>query len=401
MRAYIFLTFFCLSFFVYGFYLSQTNLSVVPRELSREVPLGFYDYRGVINVRSNLSNGSSSPQEIISDAKNAGLDFLILTDRNQYDVATSAATYSSNLLVLTEGEYSFLDSRLMYISSSKEIRPESSADANIFFADLLSQRSTEKRDSLLVMAHPFNPQLTWTGSIPTGMDGLEVLNPRSISQKAWLRSKADVMLSLLVYPFNPRYSFLRLFREPSQELALWDQVSQERRFLAFAGSDASARAIPLTDYLIKFPAYQKSFELLSNHVLLPSELNGNVARDRGKLLQAIKAGNFYLSLDMLGDPKGFIAYIQDKTQIHLMGSDLRFHRGLKLVAQLPAVPKDFYEIVVYRNGESVYISNEPILKYQIKEPGVYRILVRVSPFLPFPEGKKWFSWIYTNNFYVK
>jgi hypothetical protein len=153
--------------------------------------------------------------------------------------------------------------------------------------------------------------------------------------------------------------------------------------------------------LIKFPAYQKSFELLSNHVLLPSELNGNVARDRGKLLQAIKAGNFYLSLDMLGDPKGFIAYIQDKTQIHLMGSDLRFHRGLKLVAQLPAVPKDFYEIVVYRNGESVYISNEPILKYQIKEPGVYRILVRVSPFLPFPEGKKWFSWIYTNNFYVK
>ncbi|MGZ5280603.1 MAG: hypothetical protein ACXWC9_11695, partial [Pseudobdellovibrionaceae bacterium] len=111
-------------------------------------------------------------------------------------------------------------------------------------------------------------------------------------------------------------------------------------------------------------------------------------------------GHFYLSLDLLGDPKGFIATIEDRDKSYLMGDHLKFNKGLKLKASLPTEPTAFYEIVIFKNGEREATSNKTEINYALTGPGVYRVVVRVSPLLPFPEGKKWITWIYTNNFYV-
>lgn len=388
-------------YFVYGFYLSQSNLIVIPTDLKRESPANLYDYRGATNVRTDLSNGSSPPHEVISEAKLAGLDYLFLTDINQYEKSESANGYHGNLLVSVAGEYSFLDSRLLYYNLNSNKRPRNHAESAVFFTDLLTQEHNENKDSLLILAHPFNGGPTWTGNFPSGLAGIEVLNPKAISSKAWKRSKLSVLWSLFIYPFNPRYAFLRLFEEPTEELALWDQLSKERPTLGFSGVDASARAVPWTDALLRFPSYETSFEITSNHVLLRSELTGNYQKDRQKIFTALRRGNFYLSLDLLGDPKGFIASIQEHEKTILMGEKIKFRRGLVLTARLPNEPTDFYEIVLFKNGEREFASNEIELKYPVSGPGVYRVIVRVSPMLPFPEGKKWITWIYTNNFYVE
>jgi hypothetical protein len=400
MKLYLTGTFFILGLLTYGIYISQIELSVVPKELNREGVLGFYDYRGVINVRTNLSSGSSSPQEVSQAAKAAGLDFLILTDQNQFNIFEPTEIYNSNLLVLRENEFRFLDSRIFLLGFPGANRPSGPGDVQIQLADLLSQRNTEKRDHLVLLAHPFNPQETWTGAYPPGLNGLEVLNARAISQKAWIKSKPSVLWSIFLYPFNPRYAFLRLYSDPVNELRLWDQLSQDRSIIAFAGPDASARSFPFSDYLVKFPSYQKSFELMSNHLLLSSELTGNPQRDKQKLLQALQEGQFYFALDLLGDPKGFFSYVQDEQKTYPIGSRLNLKKGLRLIVQLPAVPEDFYEIVIFKNGQQVFVGNDPVIRFNLTEPGVYRAVVRVRVNLPFPENPKWFSWIFTNNFYI-
>ena len=401
MRALIGLTALLLSYFVYGFYVSQMDSSIIPVELKPANPKGFYDYRGVSNVQTSLSSGSSSPIDVISDAKTSGIDFLILTDKNHISGESSQSGYHGNLLVFDEGEYSFLDSRLLLISPHRNKFPTEIEEFQIFFTDLLSQKQSANSDELVILAHPFNPNQTWTGPYPTGLDGLEILNSKSISKKAWEQSKINVLWSFLTYPFNARLSFLRLFREPIEELALWDQLQSQGHFWGYAGADANAKAIPLTNYLIKFPSYSLSMEVFSNHVLLPTELTGNFDKDRHKIFQALKNGQFYTALDLLGNPKGFIASLFDREDEFLMGSKQKYRKGQKIVARLPIEPKDFYEIVLFKNGDRETGTNSQELVYEVKSPGVYRVVVRVSPTLPFPDGKKWISWIYTNPFFIE
>jgi hypothetical protein len=401
MRLFSVLTAFVLMYFVIGFYVAQNDLTIIPAGLESDNYPGYYDYRGEMNVRSNLSSGSSSVTEIISEGKAAGLDFLIFTDANQMRSIDMYSSYHGNLMVLQEGEYSFLDSRILFLSNDRQPSFNDLADSQVFLADLISKQANENKEGLAILATPFSLNERWVGDYPTGLDGVEVLNPKIISDRAWSRSKLTVIWSLLMYPFNSRYSFLRLFREPTEEMSLWNSLSQDRRTSGYAGADASARAFPFADYLIKFPSYRMTFEIASNHVLLNSELTGNFAKDKQKIYGALKAGNFYSSIDLLGNPKGFMALAKQNNSEFLIGSELKWTRGTQIWARLPHRPRGFFEIALLRNGERVATSNETELSYDVKEPGVYRIVVRVAASLPIPDGKKWIGWIYTNPFYIK
>ena len=75
MRVLIILTSLHFAYFVYGLYLSQSSFQVIAPGLKQENPENFYDYRGVINVQTHLSLGSSSAADVIEEAKKADLDF--------------------------------------------------------------------------------------------------------------------------------------------------------------------------------------------------------------------------------------------------------------------------------------------------------------------------------------
>lgn len=397
MKIWASLTILVLSYFFYGFYISLWNSSVIPLELKPQNLLGHYDYRGGINIQSERARGLSSPLEIIEEARKANLDFIIITDS---DRSNNYNGYHDDLIVFDESELPFLDSRMLFLSSDPQKEFHKDDETSIFLTDLLSQKYNPTSNQMLILAHPFNPLPTWTGPYPSGLDGLEIINPKSISKKAWGYSKLGVIWSFVTYPFNPELAFLRLFREPLEELALWDKLLSERPTWGFGGADANARAIPVANYLMKFPSYQMSLGITSNHILLTSELTGNYEKDRNKIYTALKRGQFYVSLDLLGNPKGFQAQLEEKDKVYPMGSEVKLSKNQKITAKIPIEPKYFYEIVLYKNGEREMISNNPYLEYYVKSAGVYRIQVRVSPSLPFPDGKKWISWIYTNPFFI-
>ncbi len=388
-------------YFIYGFYISQYEISIIRRTFDqRNSAPEYYDYRGVINVHSDLSIGSSSPQEIAQAAKSAGLDFVILTDLNAFEDSVHNDSYSQSVLFLNGAKYSYLDSRLIFYSPAKDLVGKNLGETQIRFADMLTQDPGGNKNSLLVLAHPFHLGFSWSGDLPTGLDGIELINLKALSVQAWQHSKASVAWSSLIYPFNPSFALARLFIEPSEELGLFDRLSQKQQLFAFAGAEASARAFPWSNYLVKFPSYQSSFEIVTNHVLLTSELTGNLVGDRNKIFNALKRGQFYIAFDALGDSKGFAATIEDKGKVHLMGSKIRFTKGLTMKVKVPAIQKNFYEVIVYKNGERYRTVNGPEVSFVITEPGTYRTQVRVAVSMPLPDANRWITWIYGNPFFV-
>ncbi len=395
------ISFLLVSFFLYGFYLNQYDVGVIPSQITSTHSQNLYDYKGVINVHTDLSSGSAQASFVITSAKLASLDFLMFTDYNVFDVPTTFESYHGNLLAFNAGKFSYLDSRLIYYSLNQESVGSNLGDAQVKLADLLSQKTGASKDTLTILAHPYKAGFSWSGDIPSGLDGFELLNLKSLMNRAWEESKISTIWSLLIYPFNPRLAFLRLYTEPTDEISLLDKLSQQRRIVAYAGTEASARAIPLANYLVKFPSYKRSFEFMSNHVLLKSELTGSFSSDRNKVFSALKNGNFYMALDTLGDPKGFSATVEDENKSYLMGSEISLKPNMVLKVSLPTKPRDFFEIILIKDGKAVTRINEPEGVFEIKDPGAYRIQVRVSPMLPLPDGKKWITWIYTNPFYIK
>jgi hypothetical protein len=369
MKSLVTLSFFLVGYFLYGFYINQYETSTVPRQINAEHAQNFYDYRGSLNIHTDLSAGSASASFVVTSAKLASLDYL--------------------------------DSRLIYYSMSQEPIGTNLGDAQVKLADLLSQKTGASKDTLTILAHPYKAGYSWSGEIPSGMDGFEVLNLKSLANRAWQESKLSTIWSLLIYPFNPDLAFLRLYSEPSEEFALFDKMSQQRKIVAYAGTEASARALPLANYLVRFPSYKRSFEFMTTHVTLPSELTGSFNSDRAKIFNALKSGQFYIAMDMLGDPKGFVATMESDGKAHLMGSEFKLGKNTTLKIALPAAPRDFFEIMIYKDGALVASLNEQPVNYEIKAPGVYRVQVKVIPMLPLPDAKKWISWIYTNNFYVR
>lgn len=401
MRFIVYMSGAILAFVVFGLYLSQYNLSVHQSIPFQENSLDYYDYKGALNIHTDMSLGSESIDQIASAAKQAGLDFILITDLNPFYETQNFESYFDKTLILNGGKYSYLDSRLNYYNKKNQIVGTEMGDIQIFFSDRLSKNIREKSSDLVWLAHPFGTEYNWNGPAPDGLNGVEVLNLKSLTQAAYKKSVLNVFWSFLIYPFNPKLAFMRLFQEPSKEINFFDTTSQQRPFVAYAGSEASARSIPFPGALIKFPSYYNLFSLVSNHILLKSELTGQLESDREKIFSALEKGQFYLCLDALGDPKGFYAHLLQSKQVHPIGTSVSLSKDLKIAYSLPSEPNTFFEVVLYRNGLSIETSNKFKGEFSIKESGVYRIQVRVIPNLPLPDARKWFTWIYTNNFYVK
>jgi hypothetical protein len=385
----------------YGLYLSWFTPFIYEPELEIVNPPGYYDYRGVTHAHTLRSTGSGTPGEVIEAAKEAGLDYLILTDLNDFSQVPKTESYDGRLLVMVAGEYSYIDSHLLYYDAPADKPLSSIGQAQILFNDLLSQKTRSKDDGFLVLAHPFKMRYQWSGPYPEGLDGIEVINLMSIWEKSWLNHKLSTIWSVLIYPFNPQLALYRLYDDPDEELDLWEKLSRRRHTVGFAGTDATAKAITFTNQYFKIPTYYQMFELVSNHVLLRSELTGTWSSDRRKIMNALKNGQFYFALDVLADPKGFVAEASQGDQKFLMGSTLKLTEDLKLYVHLPRKPKVPFEVVITKDGQRFMTSNSQSTTMNVHSPGTYRVVVRVIPTFPLPDGRRWMSWIYTNPFYVR
>lgn len=401
MKTLLSFSIFIFAFLIYGIFLGLFQFKIIIPEIDSQNPPGYYDYRGVTNVHTNASTGSGSYSEVLQYAKNSKLDWIIVTEVNLPARPDFIEGYFQDMLVLTGGMYSYLDSRLLYYGAkSADEPPPGQSQTQVYFADLLSQEHRSQGD-FVVLAHPYYSKYVWKGDYPVGLNGIEIINLKSVLDKTWHESKGRTLWSLFLYSFNPNMAFLNIYSNPDDELNLWDQLNKKQRVVGFAGNDTTAR-VPLSDEkYLKFPSYETSFGLVSNHILLQTELTGDYKKDKQKVFKALHDGQFYMSLDFLGSPKGFYAEVQDGEKTYFMGSEIPMKKNLKLIIELPKGMKAPFQVSVIKDGENYSTSTSTKTVLNLSAPGIYRIEVRVNPKLPIPRGDRWVPWIYTNNFIVK
>jgi len=390
-----------LCYFLLGLIINHYHFGVFSNQFEPEDLKNYYDYKGVLNVHTTKSTGTGTPEEVIQAASEAGLDYIYITDLNPFPPSTKNDSYYDHLLVMSGGEYSYLDSRILNINYTSEQHLQNSGDLQLILTSLLDQKHRNQGEGLLVLAHPLKPNYEWSGEYPAGLDGIEVINLKSIWQDSWLNQKLDFFWTIFIYPFNPEVSFVRLLNQSEKEFSLLDSLNLKNKTLAFAGTDAEAR-FNVFDSLIKFPSYQSLFNIVSNHVLLTSELTGNYEADRTRISNAISRGNFYLSYDIIANPKGFIALLQEKNKAaHLMGEEINWEKGMELKIQLPKGIIIPFNVQVYRDGKEISSSRKDSFSVPVDKKGVYRIVVELRLDFPLPDGHKWIPWIFSNPFFVR
>ena len=355
-------------YIVYGLYLSQFEMS--PPVLSKDSKEGFYDYRGVFNVHSQLSIGKGQLLDIVKAAKENQLDFLIMTDLNLYEQPPYQSGYVNGMLVLVEDKWSYSDSRIIQMFHQSDRFMRSAGQVQAQLSNLLTTRQKDSDAGLLVLTHPLRPRYQWSGEYPVGLDGIEIINLKAIWEKTFNRDKGRFLSFFLMYPFNTDLAWLQLWKLPQDEIDLWDRLNQSRPTFGYAGADADGNS---------WTSYSTLFSLSQTHLLLKSELTGNFANDLEKIKQALTSGSFYTSLDFIGAPEGFLWY-QDGRNLKLNFPDLKDHP---------------MEAVVYRSGEQWKTFNESTV-IENPPPGFYRVVIRIKLSLPFPIGPKWYTWIFSN-----
>lgn len=401
MKKLFFLGIVLVLFLVYGLYLTQYDFLAIEEHIQIKNPEGYYDYKGVTHSHSKLSTGSSSQEQINRAAKKSGLDFIIHTELNYFGDELRKEGYYERLLVLQGNEYSYLDSHMLVYKQKFVNSLSGLGETQVYFADQLSRGLNMAPADMIVLAHPYKDANGLSLAQLSGVHGIETLNLKSIWQNYWTHSKLSFLWSGLIYPFNSRLALLRLYLDPEKEVDLWDKLNESQITFGFVGNDSTAHLSSIGEGFFRFPSYEESFSIASNHVLLTSELTGDFDSDKEKILRALTTGQFYQCMDFLGNPKGFIAEVRTSTTTYLSGSKIPVKEHPLLYIKLPRTPKIPYEIRLIRNGQLIEAFNEPEIQFKLSKPGIYRIVVRVIPTLPLPDGRRWFSWIFSNPFFIE
>lgn len=388
------------TYMIYGLLIGQFQLGLIQYKIRPNPINGYYDYKGVTHVHP--ISDSVQQLELISAAKESDLDFVLLARHNSFDDKLPREQYFGDLLFIEAGSYSYVDNHLLYYNDEAKSEFDSIGQSQLYFADLINSRNEKSANDFLVLAQPFASNIL--GGTPNlkGYDGLELINLKSMWESSWERHKFSALWSFFVYPFNPQLAFYRLFELPEKEFELWDQANTNQKMIGHLGNEAQSRVIPLGPLgNQQFPSHKTFFQLATAHLLLKSEFTGNPTRDRQKVFEALRAGSFYMSFEMLANPKGFYAEMSSRGEKFSMGSSISLTRNLKLKIVLPSEPTCPYEIAIFKDGQLFLTANSPETTIDIHTPGVYRAVVRVIPTLPLPDGKKWLPWIVSNPFFVQ
>ena len=133
-------------YLLYGLSISSYRPNVVYDQLTPKNPENFYDYRGIINVHSSMSTGTGEISEIILSAQKAKMNFIFITDLNLPLKSNEFSGYNDSLFVFIDGEYSYIDSRILYLNEDRNMNPFTNNPTQMVLANMLSQKNRPPKE---------------------------------------------------------------------------------------------------------------------------------------------------------------------------------------------------------------------------------------------------------------
>jgi hypothetical protein len=367
--------------------------------------------RGAYHIHTERSDGTGTVDEVAGAAARAGLQFIILTDHGGGMRPPLPPARHHGVLVLDGVEISTSGGHFVALGLPAAPTPYRLAGEP---RDVVED--VRRMGGFGIAAHPDSPkpQLQWSDWDAT-VDGLEWLN----ADTEWRdESRVSLLRSLATYPWRPAETIAALVsHHPRPLLSRWDELSKTRRIVGLAAVDAHAR-IGMRDgpdpyrgrVLARIPSYDASFETFALHVELTAPFSGDAARDGAALLDAIRAGHVYTTLDALAAPDvvGFEAWTSNGLRARMgdflapdgsavewraaaaapEGSTLRLMCDGKTAAEGPATT-----VLTYRHhssvGEDLSASQAGVL------PAACRLEAGGN------EGDRRVTWLVTNPIYLR
>lgn len=349
--------------------------------------------RGAIHVHTARSDGSGTVEDVAAEAARAGLTFVIFTDHGDATREPDAPAYRSGVLSIDAVEISTDGGHVVALGLPRAPYPLGGEPRDVV-------EDIARLGAMSIAAHPGStrPDLQWV-EWTAPVDGLEWLNGDS----EW-RDEAPGTLAraLLTYPFRRAETVAALLDRPEPVLARWDGLTGSRRVVAVAGADAHARlSLPGSPEprsaapLLRIPSYEQMFRAFS--IALPDiVLTGDANADARAVLDGIRRGRVYSSIDALAGPAAFAFTASAGAGRAGMGDTI--DAGPPVTFRVETNAPANARITLLKNGDPVAAADGASLQ-QVENggPGVYRVEVH----LPEAPGDPPVPWILSNPIYVR
>lgn len=350
----------------------------------------FSTYKGAIHIHSDLSDGTGDINLITRAAKNAGLDFIIVTDHNHYDRDEGII---NGVYVIKGEEISPLDcnhylalginEKIDFCDNSQTYIDEVRAQGGFGFAahpdegagvnEGVDDSGTERKNSYHC--------IPWTDK-NIKPDGVEIWNWFS----SWADSLDDSNIFTLAYAYLFKHNLVG--NPKNRTLKWWDDLNNESEKIVPALGGVDAHALKINKYIIPvtiFP-YETCFKTITNIIYLKEELSNDFQTAKSQILDAIKNGNNTIVNRHISKELPEI-YIKDSQNVYSFGEEIELRKDLCIHFESDKLME--IRLIYNGNEEGKYSSRDLILP--VTKSGKYRLEV-------FYRGK---GFLYTNPFYVK
>lgn len=323
----------------------------------------FFNYLGAIHIHTKLSDGTGDINSISKAAKKAGLNWIIITDHNNFDIKEG---FYNGVCVIKGEEISPCSSN-HYIALDIKNLINPSDDTQKFVDEVRAQGGfgfaahPDEADNRKNKAHP----IKWTNKsvIP---DGIEIWN--------WFSDWADDYDETNIFKIAYSYFFRhKLIQGPHKEtLKWWDELNKKSENIIPAIAGVDAHALKISKYIIpiKIFPYKDCFKTLANVITLENEIPKDFESQKKLILSSIKNGNNLMINRHIKNEIPLI-YVENKTII------------VKLSTKA--------EIKIIQNGTQIFTENTKNLKFPIDENAKYRIEINL----------KNQPWIFSNQISIK
>ena len=310
------------------------------------------EIQGVYHLHSKFSDGWASADGIARAARRTGLDFFVLADHGNPNLASIAFEgWKDGVLALSGSELSVHRGHLVALGFEKPPGP---------FSRNTETAAQEVRSlgGFTVIAHPYS-KTRWSWGDPAGYSGLEIINGDTMVRSHILPTLPYLPALLL----RPRLLLVKMLDDYSASLNKWDSLNKSGKIFGYFSADAHV-------------FHKLLFSFVRLHVLLDAPMDRGFPEAKRQVLEALRAGRFFNAVEAAAPAAGFRFWGEQEGRIIPMGGSADPDRPLTLQVR---TPWSFgHSLVLIHNGETLLTTETRSFRQVVRAPGFYRVEVRLT-----------------------
>ncbi|QSQ24972.1 PHP domain-containing protein [Pyxidicoccus parkwayensis] len=247
--------------------------------------------RGAYHVHTTRSDGRGSPQEVARAAKEAGLDFVVLTDHN--DFKPPAPAWVDGVLLVPGVEISTSSGHLAAFGMERPLE-----GVRQWMPPGDAVKAVAAAGGTAVLAHPVQKRNPWTDDASAReAPGFELYSADTFFRQAVSNPVSRLLPAVGAYLGNPGHGVMLLVTPEPEPAARFMELSRAHPRIALCAHDAHG-----------LPSYEAVFESMAMYLppeLVPAPLPKDAAEAAARVTKALGSGRALCAFRALGEPEGF------------------------------------------------------------------------------------------------